>query len=133
MKKFAVLFSLVLMALWSMSFIDPVSTKPWQHLGSRVVTYQLDKDVIHVGAREGGFTKLKLKVTGGGLNMHRLVVEYGNGQKDQIPLKHHFRSGDQSRIIDLEGGKRVIKDITFWYDTKNIVRRRGRIHVYGRR
>ena len=39
---------------------------------------------------------------------------------------------NDSRIIDLEGGKRIIKDITLWYDTKNRAKRRATVHLYGR-
>ena len=130
MKKITLLASLTLLAFLGMSFT--FSAGVWKHLGSRVVNYKLEKDVIHVGAREGGFKKIKIKVTGGGLHMHRMVVEYGNGQKDKINIKHHFNPGNTTRVIDLKGGKRVIKDITFWYDTRNIARRRGKIHVYAR-
>lgn len=104
----------------------------WERLGSKKVNYRLDRDVIKVTAVEGGFTKLKIVVTGGNINMHRLVVQYGNGTKDKIPLRHTFTRGSDSRVIDLRGGKRIIRDITFWYDTKNISRKRARIHVYGR-
>ena len=103
----------------------------WQKLGKKKVTYKLDRDVLHVGAKDGVFRKLKIKVTGGSLNMHKMVVEYGNGTKDNIPLKYNFGKGSQSRIIDLEGGNRVIKDITFWYDTKNLANKRATVHVFG--
>ena len=105
----------------------------WKKLGSKKVSYKLDRDVIHVGAKERGFTKLKVVVSGGKLNMHKMVVEYGNGSKDNIPLKHTFKKGSDSRVIDLQGGKRVIKDITFWYDTKNASRKKAKVHVFGKR
>ncbi|SHI40708.1 DUF2541 family protein [Aquimarina spongiae] len=104
----------------------------WEHLGSRTVNYRLDKDVIKVTAREGGFTKLKVKVTGGSLNMHKMVVQYGNGKKDIIPLRYNFSRKSATRLIDLEGGKRVIRDITFFYDTKNLSKKRAKVHVFGR-
>ena len=105
----------------------------WVKLGSKKVAYKLDRDVIRVGARDGGFTKLKLVMKKGNLNMHKMVVEYGNGTKDIIPLKHNFNKGNATRIIDLQGGKRVIKDITLWYDTKNYSKQRASVHVFGRR
>jgi len=105
----------------------------WLKLGATKVSYKLDRDVLHVGARQGGFSKLKLVVTKGNLNMHKMVVEYGNGTKDIIPLKHNFKKGSDTRVIDLEGGKRKIKDVTFWYDTKNYSRKRATVHVFARR
>lgn len=105
--------------------------KKWVRMGSKKVSFKLDKDVIYVGGQEGRFDKLKVLVTGGNINMHKMIVEYGNGTKDNIQLKHNFRRGSDSRIIDLEGGKRVIKDITFWYDTKNNSKNRATLHVFG--
>lgn len=114
--------------------VDSTYYKPahnWELLGKKKVAYGLDRDVIPVGGRQG-FTKLKVVVTGGGVNMHQMIVVYGNGTKDQIGLKHNFRRGSDSRVIDLQGGKRKIKEIVFWYDTKNISRRRGTVTVFGR-
>ena len=60
--------------------------------------------------------------------MHRMVVEYGNHQKEVIPIKHHFVLGSKTRVIDLPGGKRVIKAITVWCDSKN----RAKMHLFGK-
>jgi len=108
------------------------SLKAWTKLGSKKVNYGLDRDVIHVGSREGGFKKLKLKVSGGSLNMHKMIVTYGNGTRDEINVRHNFSRASSSRIIDLNGGKRIIKTITFWYDTKNLARKKSRVTVYGK-
>lgn len=105
----------------------------WTKLGTKKVSYMLDKDVIHVGVKDGNFRSLKILVTGGSLHMHRMVVEYMNGSKEQIGLKHNFGPRQTSRIIDLAGGKRVIKDITFWYDTKNKSSKKAKVHVFGKR
>lgn len=105
----------------------------WKKLGTKKVSYKLDKDVLYVGTTEGGFKKLKLLVSGGNLNMYKMVVEYGNGSKDNIPLKHNFTKQSDTRVIDLEGGKRIIKKITFWYDTKNNSRRKAKVHVFGKK
>ncbi|OWY23430.1 DUF2541 domain-containing protein [Sphingobacteriales bacterium UPWRP_1] len=104
----------------------------WELLGSKKVNYSLDHDVLHVGKHEGSFKKLKITVTGGSLNMHKMVVEYGNGDKDEIELRHNFGKGSNSRLIDLKGGDRYIKDITFWYDTDNRSNKKATLHVYGR-
>lgn len=106
--------------------------KEWERLGTKKVNYKLDRDVIHVGAKDGRFTKLKIAVTKGNLNMHKMVVHYGNGTKDEIELRHNFGRRSSSRVIDLNGNKRFIKKITFVYDTKNASRRKAKIHVFGR-
>lgn len=131
MKKSLSILSLFAIAIFAFSFTITPPAK-WEKLGTRKVNYGLDRDVIPVTVAKGGFTKLKIQVTGGGINMHKMIVEYGNGTKDEIELRHNFTKKSGSRIIDLQGGKRIIKKITFWYDTKNIAKRRGTIHVFGR-
>ncbi|MBO6518118.1 MAG: DUF2541 family protein [Bacteroidia bacterium] len=104
----------------------------WEHLGSKKVNFGLDKDVITITAAEGKFTKLKLKVSGGNLNMHKMVVVYGNGTRDNINVKHNFTKGDVTRTIDLNGNRRVVQKVIFWYDTKNRSRRKATLHLFGR-
>jgi hypothetical protein len=104
----------------------------WEKLGSKKVNYKLDKDVIRVGKHEGTFRKLKVVVTKGALNMHRMVVHYRNGATQEIKLKHNFSRRSDSRVIDLNGRNRIIQKITFLYDTKNSSRRSATVHVFGR-
>ncbi len=116
----------------SLTGFSQANTK-WEKLGMRAVDYKLDADDIHVGAKEGGFTKLKVLVTGGALNMHRMVVTYMNGEKDEIELRHNFTKGSTSRVIDLNGGTRLIKHIRFFYDTKNLAPGKAKVSVFGRK
>lgn len=135
MKRFVSIIAISIFALVAISFTNEsgiYQRGEWQRLGSRKVNYGLDRDVIRVTATEGGFTKMKILVTGGSLNMHRLVVQYGNGAKDEIPLKHHFQRGSDSRVIDLRGGKRIIRDVTVWYDANNRSRKRATIHIFAK-
>ena len=105
----------------------------WIHLGSKKVNWGIEKDVIEVGRHEGSFSKLKIKVRGGDVNMRKMMVTYGNGNTEHIPLKFHFKKGAESRVIDLKGEKRKIKKITFWYDTKNRSKKKATVHVAGKR
>ena len=107
--------------------------KGWQRIGSKKVNFKLDRDVIPVGLDDGRFSKLKVLVTRGSLNMHKMVVHYGNGAKNEIALRHNFGRKSTSRIIDLKGNKRFIKKITFIYDTKNYSKQRAKIHVFGKK
>ena len=129
-KILSILFTAFLFI--SFSSQSQQKAKDWRRLGSRAVDYRADFDLIHVGAKEGGFTKLKIAVTGGALNMHKMVVTYMNGTKEEIELRHNFKKGSTSRVIDIRGGKRLIKNIKFIYDTKNLAHKKAKIHVFGR-
>ncbi|CAL2079368.1 hypothetical protein [Tenacibaculum sp. 190524A02b] len=112
--------------------VETKRPKSWTLIGSRQINWVPEIDVIHVGKTKGKFSKLKIKVTGGAIHMTKMVVTYGNGRKDLIPLKYMFRKGSESRVIDLKGGRRVVKNIAFVYDRKHKVRK-ARIWVAGRR
>ncbi len=122
-----------MVALAAMSFTT-LSEKagPWELLGARNVNYALDRDEIVVTRAEGFFTAIQIKVKRGPVNMHRLVIHYGNGEKEEIELRENFRAGSNSRVIDLPGNKRVIKKVDFLYDTKNLANRKGVVELWGR-
>ncbi len=132
-KILSLLFSAFLFLSFTGHSQNRAQRAKWEKLGVRAVNYGLDKDDIHVGAKEGGYTKLKVVVTGGALNMHKMVVTYMNGEKEEIELRHNFTKGSSSRIIDLNGQKRLIKNIRFFYDTKNLARSKAKVIVFGRK
>ncbi len=126
-------------SLFAMSFqttdvpTHPETARPWELLGLKQVNYGLDRDEIQVRVREGAFTAIQIKVKRSPVNMHKLVVHYGNGETENIELRNNFSAGSESRVIDLPGNKRVIQKIVFWYDTKNLARGKAVVQVWGRK
>lgn len=104
----------------------------WELLGSRKVNYRLDRDEIMVTAREGVFSKVKLKVRKGGINMHRMVIHFRNGEKQEVAIRKNIAVNGETRVIDLKGGRRVIRKVVFWYDTKGVAGRRATVNLWGR-
>lgn len=105
----------------------------WEKLGERTVKYNLDRDEIMVTAQEGRFSALKLLVKKGGINMHKMTIHFGDGSVQEVNLKNNIPAGGETRVIDLEGGrKRVIRKVVFWYDTKNLADRRAVVELWGR-
>lgn len=128
--KNIILTALFAAAFTAMSFTS--DQKPWEKLGERKVNYGLDHDEILVTAAEGRFTALKIKVKKGGINMHKLVVVYGNGERDELELRNDFAPGSESRVLDLNGNKRVIQKVIFNYDTHNIANKKAIVELWGR-
>jgi hypothetical protein len=60
------------------------------------------------------------------------VIHYGNGQTDEIEVRHKFKAGSESRVIDLPGNQRVIQKVVFYYDTKNYANRKAVVELWGR-
>lgn len=104
----------------------------WELLGTKAVKFNLDRDEILVGANDGLFKSIQIRVKRSGINMHKCVVVYGDGTEQALDLKEEFKAGSESRVIDLEGNKRVIKKIIMWYDTKNYRNRQALVEVWGR-
>lgn len=127
------LFLLAGFAAMSFQNIHP-ENRPggWEMLGMRKVNYALDHDEILVTRAEGVFSALKIKVKKAPINMHKLVVHFGNGETEELEVRNNFSAGSESRVIDLPGNRRVIRKIDFWYDTKNLAARKGIIEIWGR-
>lgn len=125
------LFFAGLAALAAMSF-STLENRPWELLGSRAVNYALDHDEIMVTRAEGVFSALQLRIKRSPINMHKMVVHYGNGETDEIDLRESYKAGASSRIIDLPGNRRVIRKVVLWYDTKNLANDRGVVELWGR-
>jgi hypothetical protein len=108
------------------------SSEEWQQLGTHVVDYALDYDVIPVTYKKGTFTTLKIKVKDGNINMHRCMITFENGDKQEIEIKHHFTSGSD-KTIDLKGNNRIIEKVAFWYDTKSKSSQKAIVEVWGKK
>jgi hypothetical protein len=128
------LFSLVLQVYSSEAFAH--TTNPpqgrWEILGKTMVNYSLDRDEISVTAAEGEFSAIQLKVKKAGINMHKVTVHFGDGSTQDVDIRNDFSAGSESRVIDLEGKKRIIKKVVFWYDTKALRKNRALIELWGR-
>ncbi|MBK7879120.1 MAG: DUF2541 family protein [Saprospiraceae bacterium] len=112
--------------------VSVVMQPKWELLGTKAAKFNLDRDEILVGGNDGLFKSIQIRVKRSGINMHRCVVVYGDGTEQAIELKEEFKAGSESRVIDLEGNKRVIKKIVLWYDTKNYRNKQAIVEVWGR-
>ena len=129
MKSFILIFAAILF----MGLSAFTAMQEWVSLGTKKVNFGLDRDVIQVSYKDGTFTAIKLEVSDGALNMHRCVVHFENGGKQEIELRHKFGKGSESRVVDLKGNRRFINKIEFWYDSKNLQNKRGTITVWGKK
>jgi hypothetical protein len=86
----------------------------WVFLGERTVS-RGDRDDIIVGAHDGTFAALQFRVERSAIALHDMVVEFGDGQRWSPPLRYVFGPGSSSHVIDLPGGRRIIRRVTFFY------------------
>jgi hypothetical protein len=118
---------ILLMAIPSMATRDR-----WEFLGEKLVNDRLDHDVMLVTAVRGDFRSIQLRVRNAPVDFHKVVVVYANGQRDEIELRNTIPAGGASRVIDLRGTERIIREIIFWYDARTIRGRKAVVRVFAR-
>ncbi len=139
LKNLAVILVLGLVALLAApaNAQKKVTPKPglpgsWQLIGTTQAGHTADHDAIIVKGPFDDFRKIKFKVTDAPLEMHRMVVTYDNGVPDKIDVREKIKKGGESRVIDLRGaGKRSIRKIEFWYETKGLLNGKADVSVFG--
>jgi len=90
----------------------------WVELGCQQVNlFNLDRDSIRVGLREGRFKAIRLHARDADVEVLDLQVIYANGQPDDIPVQHLIRAGERTRPLDLKGWERAIDRIDLVYRT----------------
>jgi hypothetical protein len=104
----------------------------WRMLGVTTARFTADHDAIRVQGPYDNFRRIKFKVRDAPLQLVRLVVTYDNGAPDNIPTRYNIPQGGESRVIDLRGaGKRSLRRIDFWYDTRGRGRGTANVSVWG--
>ncbi|MFK8037854.1 MAG: hypothetical protein AB8B74_06160 [Crocinitomicaceae bacterium] len=125
-------WALVPTLLFFSLFIVSSAPGDWELIGEKNINLALESDVLHLGAKEGVFTKLKFKILKQPVFIHHITVVYGNGQEDRKVLKRKFKAGAESPAIDLPGNKRIIKKIKFLYKTNKKAKRKANIIIFGK-
>jgi hypothetical protein len=106
----------------------------WRLLGQTHADHSADHDVIFVKGPFDNFRKIKFKVTDAPLNMQYMLVTYDNGAPDRIDVRQNISQGGSSREIDLRGvGKRSLRKIEFWYDTKGFLKGKADVTLFGQK
>lgn len=105
-------------------------SRGWIKLGEREVNGRVDHDRIAVGRHDGKFTKLTLYVENGDLELLDVAVTFGRGEQFHPAVRHVFKEGARTRVIDLPGDERVIQSVDLRY--RNLPGHgRARVEVWG--
>lgn len=83
--------------------------------------------IISVGGRDGQFRAIRFEVRQADVEILGLTVAYGNGAREDLKVRQTFKAGSSSRVIDLSGARRAIKQIVVSYKA----RRPARIAFFG--
>ncbi len=86
-----------------------------QLLGTAAVVVHPQRETLSVGGQQGTFKALRMEVRQSDVEVLDLKVIYGNGMIDDIPVRQTFKANSSSRVIDLKGKDRAIKEIVVTY------------------
>jgi hypothetical protein len=83
----------------------------WVLLGAQTAGFVgFDKDVIPVGANEGGFKKIRVTVKDRAITLNEVRVIYTDGTDETIPVRTRVDAGGTYGPIDLKGQRRTAID-----------------------
>jgi hypothetical protein len=94
--------------------------------------WEPDHDTIPVTGRQGNFRAIQIKVQGHAVQFREVKIHFANGGTQNVALREIIPAGGESRVIDVEGGDRVIRSIELAYDAQSFRGRRARVVLYGR-
>lgn len=125
-RKFMMLLAASVVAL-----PNSAAAGSWKLLGRRTVRLLNDRDVIPVTFLRGTFRRIQIRVRDNAVFFNYVVLTYGIGTNDLIPIKRRIKAGGQSRVIDLRGGDRIIRSIQLSYRSAPNNKGRATVEVWG--
>lgn len=129
MKK--VVVSLLAVAL--LFYVAPTAQAAnWIYLGQSHVDGQHDHDNIEVGKAAGRYRFLQIRVNNAPIEFDHIVVHYGDGEPQSIPVRFIIRAGQRSRAIELQGD-RFVRSFELWYGKARPNSARPELSLFGQR
>ena len=114
----------------------PRTAKPaltWELLGSKSVQFSLDRDIVKIGRAEGPFRAIQILVRNDDVFFYDLKIVYGNDRVQDVPVRALIKSGQRTRIIDLLGNTRRLREVRLLYRSRLGSTARAIVEVYGLR
>jgi len=119
--------------LSSANVVRPDAGPGWVYLGTTHAQHMHDHDTLIVAGPHNSFRALRIHVTDAPLRVQRMLVTYENGGPEEVPIRAKIPKNGMSRAIQLHGGRRSVRQIDFWYDTKGWLRGTADVTVFGQR
>lgn len=135
-KLFGMVLALLLATLSSPAaraqYPPPPPGRPMLFLGMAHVDGPTDHDDIKVGRYAGRFHAVVLRVRYAPIQFDHVVIHYGNGSAETLPVAVRIPPGGSSQRIVLPGGERVISSLELWYARANPADpRRPEVRLFG--
>lgn len=103
----------------------------WEYLGQSNVDGARDHDNIVVTRARGLYRAIQIKVENSAIEFDHVIVHYGNGTVEPIQIRNVIPAGQQTRVIDLPGSRRVIRSVELFYSRANFNGRKPKVRLFG--
>ncbi len=110
----------------------PTQPGMWDRLGTRVVGFQADRDGFDLTG-EGRFRALRFCIARNAVQFREVEVHFGNGEQQQLPVRHFVRAGACTPPLDLEGRDRRVRRVVVIYNAVPNFRGQAAVTLYGQR
>jgi len=103
----------------------------WHKIGETVVDFKTDKDeIIVIGADR--FAYVKIKVTDAPINLVSFDIYFEDGTHQTVAIGEQINSPGATREIQIDGGERSIKKVSFVYNTVSTAKiKKARVELWG--
>jgi hypothetical protein len=88
----------------------------WDRLGTRTVGFQTDRDAFDLQG-EGRFRALRLCVARNSVQFQQVEVHFGNGERQELPVRHFVRAGACTPPLDFDGRERRLRRVVMIYNS----------------
>lgn len=135
MKKLFVIVMLVSTSITSVFAQTPgvvMSDKTgWHKIGEKIVDFQTENDEIAVLGADR-FSSVKLKIEKAPINLVSFDIYFENGEKQSVSILKELKPPGETRVIDINGGEREIKKVSFVYKTvANAKDKKAHVELWG--
>lgn len=110
----------------------PAQPGMWDRLGTRVVGFQVDRDVFDLQG-EGRFRALRLCVARNSVQFRDVEVHFGNGERQELPVRRFIRAGSCTQPLGFFGRERRIRRVVITYNAVPNFQGRAAVTLYGQR
>ncbi len=90
---------------------------PWVKIGEKVVSVNSENDVIR-SVHKGFFSKIKLQAKNYPIEVRKITVYFTNGSSKTMRVRTNIKAGGDSRIINLPGSRRMIREVVVQHKVK---------------
>jgi hypothetical protein len=111
---------------------EPTPIARWETLGTQLVGFRTERETIS-GRGDGRFRAIRLCVTRAAVQFRDLDVQFGDGEKQDIPVQRRIGAGQCTPAFDLRGNARAIRQVVMVYQSMPTFRGQAAVTLQGMR